>query len=113
MVTVSLFAAPTVMFASPEVMPVNVTVTADSPMVQMFSMALRNPALMDKDSELIEYNQDKAILKKTSNGRSRELTIILAGKHLVVVNFQGEDEDLLFSMFDQAFVDRLKAALDQ
>jgi hypothetical protein len=90
---------------------IDVTVTADSPMVQMFSMALGNPALMDKDSERIEYGQDEAILKKTANGRARELTIIVAGKHIVLVNYGSDDEDALFAMFDQAFVDRLSAAL--
>ena len=90
---------------------VNVTVTADSPMVQMFSMALSNPALMDKDSELIEYGTHKALLK--TKGDRRELQILLFERHLVNVNAREIDEDALFALFDQRAIDSLAKALGQ
>ena len=90
----------------------SVTVMADSPMVQMLGMVLANPAMMDANSELIEYDQHKAILKKTGNGASRELTIIISNKHLCMVKYGGDDEGFLFGVFDQAMVDTLARALD-
>ena len=88
-----------------------VTVTADSPMVQMLNMWIANPALLDQNSEMITYGSHKAVLKKTSGGKQRELMIVLYGKHVAQIDFASDDEDFLFAMWDQAAIDRLAAAL--
>lgn len=87
---------------------VTVTVTADSPMVGMVSMAIANPAL-DPEAEGIRYGAHKAILKK--HGQGLNLQILIAEKHLVDVKTSMDDEDFLFRLFDQRVVDRLAAAL--
>jgi len=90
---------------------IQVTVTADSPLVGMFSMWVANPAMLDQDSELIEYGAHKAVLKKTDDGRSRELLILINGEHTCQIDYQGSREDFLFDLFDQAVVDRLAKVL--
>ena len=89
---------------------VQVTVTADSPIVSMFNMWVANPAALGEGAELVEYeHDDKAVLKK--NGARLELQILVSKAHLCEVNAQGLDEDGLFKLFDQAAVDRLRKAL--
>ena len=92
---------------------IDVTVTANSPMVSMLSMGLSNPALLEQGAELIEYGPHKAILKPIRGGNSRELTIIIDGKHLIQVQWGSSDEDALFAMWNQAAVDRVAATLDE
>ena len=88
-----------------------VTVTADSPMIQMLNMWISNPAMLDANSELIEYGDHRAVLKKTSGGKQRELMIVLHGKHVAQVDYANDDEDFLFEVWNQAAIDRLAAAL--
>lgn len=89
-----------------------VTISADSPMVQMVTMGLSNPALLDKDTELIEYENDhKALLKRVNGGQARDFTLVVAGKHLVQVDFGSSDEDQLLAMWSQGAVDAIAAAL--
>jgi hypothetical protein len=89
---------------------IKVTLTADSPMVQMFGMMTANPAMLGPDAELIKYGATSAILKK--EGTRRSLQIPIAGKHLCEVKWPNEDEDALLAMFDQASVTKLTLALD-
>ena len=89
---------------------INMTLTADSPMVQMFSMMINNPAMLDANSELIEYNEHKAVLKK-NNDTNLQLQIVIDGKHHVDINARNVSEDELFKFMDQAAVDRLSKAL--
>ena len=89
---------------------VEVTVTADSPMVSMFNMWITNPAMLGEDGELIEYEKDdKAVLKNP--GSRLELQIMISKAHICEVRANGLTDDELFAMFDQAAVDKLKAAL--
>ncbi len=88
----------------------SVTVTADSPMVQMFSMMIGNPAMLPKGAELIEYEAHRAVLEpKGSDGL--KLTILIAEKHICEVDARGATEDQLFGAFDQKAVDGLATAL--
>lgn len=86
-----------------------VTVTADSPVVQMMTMVLANPAMLGPGSELIEYGAHKAVLK--AEGQKLQLQILLNAVHICEVNAQGVTEDELFALFDQALVDRLAKVL--
>ncbi len=88
---------------------IEVTLTADSPMVGMLGMAFTNPAMLDANSELIEYEAHKAILKKA--GGRLELQVLISGKHVLDTKLNLGDEDFLFSVFDQAAIDRVAAAL--
>lgn len=90
---------------------IKVTVTADSPLVGMFSMWVTNPAMLDENSELIEYGPHSALLKQTGGGRGRELMILINGAHICEVTYRGTDEDFLFELFDQAAVDALARVL--
>lgn len=88
----------------------DVTVTADSPMVSMLGMMFGNPAMLDANSEMIEYEAHKAILKK--EGNRLNLQILISGKHVVDATLQGQQsEDVMFGFFDQKAVDALAAAL--
>lgn len=89
----------------------DVTVTADSPMVSMLGMMFGNPAMLDANSEMIEYEAHKAILKKERNRLN--LQILISGKHVVDATLSGEpSEDVLFGFFDQKVVDALAAAMN-
>jgi len=92
---------------------IKVTITADSPLVGMVSMWITNPAMLDENSELIEYGQHTAVLEKTNRDRARKLTILINGAHICEVTYQGAREDFLFELFDQAAVDALAGVLGQ
>jgi hypothetical protein len=87
----------------------DVTLTADSPLVGMFQMWITNPALLDADSELIEYDAHKAVLRKQGDGL--DLQILIGGKHVCEVQAGGMSEEQLFKLFDQDVVNRLAAVL--
>lgn len=89
----------------------DVTLTADSPMVQMVGMMFGNAAMLPKGTELIEYEAHKAMLKKQGEDRW-ELMIMIADKHICQVNARGMSDDALFAVWDQAAVDRLAKALE-
>jgi hypothetical protein len=89
---------------------IEVTVTVDSPMLQMFQMWITNPAMLPKGSELIKYGSHNAILQQESGGKTRSLQLLIDGS-MVEVRWPSADEDALFAMFDQKAVDALAAAL--
>jgi len=89
---------------------VNVTVHANSPMVQALGMMFANPALLGEGKELITYNDDKAVLE--TRGKRLTLQILVSGKHLVEVGASGVDDETLFRMFNQEAVDRLAFTLN-
>jgi hypothetical protein len=89
-----------------------VAVHADSPMIQMLGVLVSNPALLDPDSELIEYEQHKAVLT-TLEGSPSQLQVLLHEKHLLDVQVYGLSEERLFALLDQAAIDRLAAALER
>jgi len=87
---------------------VTVQVTADSPMLQMFSMVLANPAMLGEDQELIKYGDHKALLKQ--EGQRWTLQIVIDNS---MVEVKGNvSDDFLLRMFDQKAVDRLAAVLN-
>ena len=88
---------------------IEISLMADSPMVQMINMAIANPAMLGENGELIEYEAHRAILKTERSGLS--LQILIHKKHLCDVKVRGMDDDALFAMFDQATVDKLAAVL--
>ena len=87
---------------------INVSVVADSPLIQMlamqFSMAKMNPQL-----EEIGYGDHKGLLEKKGGGL--KLLILILGKHLITIDCAGITEEILFKMFDQSFVDRIAKLL--
>jgi len=91
---------------------VDVSVHADSPMVQMFSMLVSNPAMLDEDSEMIDYEQHKAVLT-TTDGSPSQLQVLLHEKHFLDVQVYGLSEERLFALLDQAAIDRLADALER
>lgn len=86
-----------------------VTVTADSPLVQMFGMWVSNPALLGEGAELVKYGPYNAILKQEGSGWNLQ---ILIGNSLVEAKGRKASDELLLGMFDQAAVDRLAKELD-
>lgn len=88
---------------------IEVTILPDTPMASMMTMAF-NMAAMSKEGELITYKDHKGLLKKS--GDRYELQILVAGKHLIQVQAGGIDDEGLLKMIDQAFVDRVAAAID-
>lgn len=88
---------------------ISCTLTADSPLVQMFTMWMANPALLGEGAELIEYEAHRAVLK--SEGQGYNLQILINGAHVCEVRAQGVSEDALFKMFDQRVVDGLAKVL--
>jgi hypothetical protein len=89
----------------------NVEVTANSPLMQMFAMMFANPALIEADGgEIVKYGAHKAMLKK-SGDNGQELSILMHDAHLIKVNSDGIKADDLLKVFDQACVDRLEKPL--
>ena len=89
---------------------ISVTVNADSPLVGMLGMMFGNPAALGQDGEVVGYGAHRALFKR--EGSSLSLQIVLSDRHLVNVEFPGQDEETLFAMFDQRAVDRIAAALE-
>lgn len=86
---------------------ITATIQADSPLIQMFSMWVANPAMLGDDAELIKYKEHNAVLKKQGRGFSLQ---ILIGSSLVEAKGDATDDQLL-KMFDQTAVDKLAAVL--
>lgn len=87
---------------------VHVTVTADSPMLQMFQMIVQNPAMLQPNQELIKYNECSAVLET----EDQQVTLrFLIQDTLVEGDFQGADDDFALAMFNQAAVTKLFAAI--
>jgi hypothetical protein len=87
---------------------INVTVTADSPMLQMYQMLLQNPAMLQPGQELIKYTQCSAILE--TQGGSNTLRFLIDSS-MVEANFHDQSPDFALKMFDQAAVTKLHAAI--
>lgn len=97
-------------YTGPNGARVQVTVTAESPLVQMFGMWVSNPAVLGPGAELIKYDEYDAILRKEGSGWALQMVI---GTSLVEAKGQGEgvDDELLLKMFTQARVDGLAKVL--
>ena len=88
---------------------INVSVTADSPLVQMFSMWVTNPAMLEEGAELIKYGKHNAVLKK--GGGNRWEIQLLIDKTMVDVKSSGISDDDLLKFFNQEAVDALEKVL--
>jgi hypothetical protein len=98
-------------YAKGDDVTIDVEVMANSPMVQMMSMMLANPALVKADGgEVVEYGAHKAVLKKQGDD-GQELTILMHDKHLIKVTARTMTADDLLKVFDQATVDRMEKPL--
>lgn len=87
---------------------IEITVTAGSPIVQMFKMWVTNPQMLGPDAELVKYGQYDAVLKKESG---RWMLQILIGDDLCEVKLAGGDDDFLLRFMNQSAVDALAKAL--
>lgn len=87
---------------------VRVTVTTDSPMLQMFRMIVQNPAMLQPNQELVKYAECQAVLE--TDGGQVTLRFLL-DESLVEGNFQGYDADGALKVFDQSAVTKLYAAI--
>jgi hypothetical protein len=88
---------------------IGVTVTADSPLIQIFSMWTTNPAMLEEGAELIKYGSYNAVLKNPNSSRW-ELQLVI-DKTLIEVTATGFDDDRLLKFMNQAAVDQLAAVL--
>lgn len=90
---------------------IHVEVTANSPLVQMLTVVLNNPTLIEADGgELVKYGAHRAILKK-SGETGQELTVVMHDIHLIKITADGVSADDLLKVFDQACIDRLEKPL--
>ena len=86
------------------------SVMVKSPMIQTYSMMLTNPAFVEKGAELIEYDEDKALLKTTK--RQVELNVVLDGESLFTGKVRGDHTgDFMLGVVNQEAVNRVKAAI--
>lgn len=91
---------------------IDVSITADSPLLGMFQMIAANPQALGANKELIKYGAHKAILDTTNKNRVK-LQIMIGESTLCDVTVTGRDDDFLFAMWDQSAVDQLAAALSR
>jgi hypothetical protein len=74
---------------------VSINMTTDSPMLQSVLMMFSNPSIMAMSGgKLVKVQGEKAMLKKEG---SLELTLVLDGKVLIVVQANGVGEDVLMA----------------
>lgn len=90
---------------------INVQVAANSPMVATLGMMFGNPMMRGENTELIEYDGAKALLK--TNGKNLDLQILIAEKHYCQVTCNGLNDDQLIAMFNQAAVTKISNALSR
>ncbi|MBL8859872.1 MAG: hypothetical protein JNL28_15300 [Planctomycetes bacterium] len=89
---------------------INVSILADSPLARMFSMWIANPAMLDKDAELVKYGAHNAVLRTRTKGSSYEMQL-LVGEDLVQIDVSNASDEFLFKLWNQAAVDKVAAAL--
>lgn len=85
------------------------TLTADSPLAQMFGMWVANPAMLEPGSELIKYGPHNAVLKNQDGNLN--LQILVQGKHVLEIDTRKMTEDELFAVWNQKAVDELAKVL--
>lgn len=87
---------------------VHISVTTDSPMLQMFRMVLQNPAMLQPNQELVKYAECQAVLE--TEGQQVTLRFVL-DESLVQGEFQGYDADGALKILDQSAVTKLYGAI--
>ena len=91
---------------------VTVSVFSNSPMMQMVTMALKNPAMMasQKDTKPYRYKKAKGMIKKDKY--KTEISLVLAGQILLQVSGKKlEDEAVLKEYLEQLDFAKLKDSL--
>ena len=91
---------------------VKVAVMANSPMMQMMTMMLKNPAMMagQKNTKPYRYKRAKGMIKTEKN--KTEISLVLAGQILVQVTGRKlEDDAVLKEYLEQLDFAKLKDAL--
>ncbi len=91
---------------------VTVSVLANSPMMQMMTMMMKNPAMMagQKNTKPYRYKKAKGMIKKDK--KKTEISLVLAGQILVQVTGKKlEDEAVLKQYLEQLDFAKLKDAL--
>jgi hypothetical protein len=88
---------------------ISVTVTVDSPLVQVMGMMISNPEMLEKGSELIKYGTYKGVLKDEGSG-AYQLQVML-DKTMVQVESNGITDEALLKFMDQKAIDALLEAL--
>ncbi len=89
-----------------------IEVMANSPMMQMMSMMLKNPAMMagQKNTKPYRYKKAKGMIKTENN--KTEITLMLAGQILIkATGRQLEDDAVLKEYLEQLDFSKLKEAL--
>ena len=97
-------------YRGPDGKSLKVQIMPSSAMAKMIGMGFAMAA-SDPNSELVDYEGNKALFKKSNKGKRFELNILIAGKHLVQANGSAMDEDAFFKMFNQAFVTKIAGIL--
>ncbi len=91
---------------------VTVEVLANSPMMQMMTMMMKNPAMMagQKNTKPYRYKKAKGMIKTEKN--KTEISLVLAGQILVKVSGRKlEDDAVLKQYLEQLDFSKLKDAL--
>ncbi|MCK5809995.1 MAG: hypothetical protein KAH00_02850 [Cocleimonas sp.] len=91
---------------------IEIEVLANSPLLAMMTMMLNNPAMMagQKNTEPFRYKKAKGMKKK--NGKTIEITLLLAGQIMIkVVGKNLEDEKVLKEYLNAFDFAKLKEAL--
>jgi len=91
---------------------VTVEVLANSPMMQMMTMILKNPAMMagQKNTKPYRYKRAKGMIKTDKN--QTEISLVLAGQILVKITGRKlEDDAVLKEYLEQLDFSKLKDAL--
>ena len=91
---------------------VKVSVMANSPMMQMMTMMLKNPAMMagQKDTKPYRYKKARGMIKKDKY--KTEISLVLAGQILVQVTGKKlKDDSVLKQYLEQLDFAKLKDAL--
>ena len=87
---------------------IRIAVTVDSPMLQMFSMVIQNPALLQNNQELVKYTECTALLESDEYQVSLKF---LLGESSFECTFQGENGDFALRMLDQKAITALAGVI--
>ena len=96
-------------YRGPNSQRMSIDATLSSPMIQMLAMQFNNPAMRDDKTELIEYENHKALLTKNSDTRCK--LMILMGDSLVQAESNGFGDERLLEIMNQETVTKIAEAI--
>lgn len=97
-------------YSGPDGKHLRITVTADSPMLAMFRMVLDNPAMLQKNQELVKYTEGNALLET----QGTQVTLrILFGETMVEAEFDQADADHALAVMTQQVVTAIHDAVSR